>query len=222
MKGLSVEPSQRQPDARTMAMELEAIIAREGCEPLESYVERELAAHREAQEMRTRAILTGQPLPEIAQVVKPVHPGTLDDDGPIPEREEATEPHGELSPPVTAPVEKPVPQRTVRAKAAVIGAVLLAVLGVFVLARQGSDPEPEPEPEPIPPITRESKPIEKKLEALEPEVMRAEPIVLPEERAPIEKRAVPSRRRVKKAPPPKKPARKISKPVPEDGIMTEW
>lgn len=87
MRGLAVDPNDRFPDARAMAVELEALIERHGCETLESYVERELAGHREAHEERMRTLLAGADLSAPAAE----HPGTLEDVSTAPEPEIATE-----------------------------------------------------------------------------------------------------------------------------------
>jgi serine/threonine protein kinase len=224
LKGLAVEPSDRYQDARAMAVDLEAIIEREGCETLEAFVEREFALHREAHEARMRAIVAGVPV----EALPLEHPGTLDDDGPAPEREEPTEPHAELPAVKTATViQEPPSKPRLRAHAAVAGAIVLAA--ALLLFTRGSDQAEEPPPpaviaepplhKPVPPAEPPPKP--------EPKVVRAEAIVLPREvpiepARTIEKRPEPARKKPKKRVAPRKTARKPSKSIPSDGIMTEW
>jgi eukaryotic-like serine/threonine-protein kinase len=212
MKGLAVEPSDRYPDARSMAVELEAIIEREGCETLASFVERHFDSHREKHEAQMRTILGGTPaeVPPLDQ-----HPGTLDDADPPPVPEDPTQP-GELEPPIEVPekatlVAKPPAAPRSKLLALMIGSSAAIAFAALAWLAFASEAPPPPAP---PPVAQEATAPPPPPRVVEIPPTPIDAIEQPPERS--------RKTRPKKTPPPKKPAKKISKPVSSDGIIEEW
>jgi hypothetical protein len=148
-------------------------------------------------------------------------------------------------PPRAVTAQSPIvpPKRSRRAWiAAVVG---IAVAGALFLAL-GSEPEAvkqEPSREqaaeiaeepPPPPLARPSAPpipppnappvvSPPAVESAPPTVVRAEPVVLPSRAIEPARTADRARKpKPKKGQAPKKPGKKVSKPVPSDGIIEEW
>jgi eukaryotic-like serine/threonine-protein kinase len=237
MRGLAVEPSARYQDARAMAVDLEAIIEREGCETLESFVERQFERKREIHEAQMRSILGGTPL--LAPIEQ--HPGTLDDVDPPPVPEVPTQP-GELERPdpattIAPPPPPPAPRSITtplpiapppkKRRGALIAALLAIGVGTVLFLALGSEPEavkPEGPPQSAEKIAEKmAKKIVEPTPIAPPPPLAPPPVLQP----PPPKVSERPTDRVRKAKP-KKPAttkktgKKVSKPVPSDGIIEEW
>lgn len=238
MRALAVNPDNRFQDARAMAVELEALIERHGCETLESYVERELARYREAHEDRMRTLLAGAA--SVAAVTD--HPSTLENAGALPEPEIATEvgpapvvDTSELEAATTVVGAPPANARKSRMPWLLVGAAL-ATTGVAAFLLLGPGPQEQkataanPPPKQVEPTKAEAMtpppetPEPKRAEAAR--VVRTEPVrlVKPAPQEPEIEAPAPKRQRRRRAParPARRAPRKKPKAIPKDGIITEW
>jgi serine/threonine-protein kinase len=160
LKGLAKDADQRFENAREMARELETLIERAGCEPLEEFAERELEALRSQHESRVRELRSGttaaavwQP-PPITQVES--DPGASNTQPTQPESQpsDANRTH------VLPQLERPSARRKLIALAAVAIAVLSAswLLGGLDENEASVPPKPAPVPAPPPVVAREEPP----------------------------------------------------------------
>lgn len=236
MRGLAVAPSERYQDAREMALELEAIVARDGGETFAAFVERELAQEGATHETKLRSLLKGG----TSDVPAPSRPATLDDHAPPHEREVPTEPAADLERRRSVVEERrepatvvgPVPARRRAGLGVAIAAVAVAGLGAALFLGRTEPPPPKPavadrrEPKPQPvreePAFMPTRVVEVPPVSIEPAKPEVDPEPKPDvPRVPRAKKRVKAERRREDAPKERDRSGE-SQPVPDDGIITEW
>lgn len=229
MKGLAVDPADRFPDAKAMAMALEAIVDRDGCETLEAFADREFASLREAHDRRVRS---GSDVEADNPQTQDAEPPQLDF-----ETEPAVAKTPIIEPTATSDIAEPAtvvgpvalePPRRSRAWMLVAGIAAALVIVVALMVAQ--TPEPiavQPEIAAPPPRTPaaattavvvDPPPPPPPVAAPPPPPPPEPPLVAPVKTPKVRTKKRRARSRTVKP----RPERRTSRTISPDGIMQEW